>query len=337
MSKYFVLAGIAVALAAAILAALGFRGRPISVGIDLGTTFSAIVFKVSNEVYIGAPDGQNSSSVASVVALVDSGFIVGRTANALAADHPWSAVFDAKRVIGRNAHDALAVSEAGRHGGRLVMHPHLKRNRFGKSVPPSKWASCDGCQHDLAFVVRHPSLNNNPAAAKHACVEPGSVVSGAEIVGFMRENAPASWGSSTTVLAETVRAGETLVLLTPQAVACLVIGTLVASGKGLGVYPSTAVAAVPADFSPLQREATLEAFTRAGVKVSRLLYEPAAAAVAYGLHRSDSIHNVLVFDMGGGTTDVSILYLQDGAFTLIGSAGDGHLGGEVRSACNALF
>jgi len=94
-----------------------------------------------------------------------------------------------------------------------------------------------------------------------------------------------------------------------------------------------------------------------GYGVGRLLFEPAAAAVAYGLHKDSAVRHVLVFDMGGGTTDVSILLLtgalfddvpgwggslymlspplrmQAAAFTLIGSAGDGHLGGEDFDDC----
>lgn len=103
---------------------------------------------------------------------------------------------------------------------------------------------------------------------------------------------------------------ERVLLVSPQAAACLLVRALVESGRAFGAFPTSTVAAVPADFSALQREATLEAFARAGVRVSRLLYEPAAAAVAYGLHKDASVRHVLVFDMGGGTTDVSILYLQ---------------------------
>lgn len=82
MSKYLVIApAIIVALVAAILAASGFRGRPVSVGIDLGTTFSAVVFKISGEVHVAQPDA-GRSTLHSVVAVVDGKFVVGREAHA---------------------------------------------------------------------------------------------------------------------------------------------------------------------------------------------------------------------------------------------------------------
>jgi hypothetical protein len=327
MAKFLIFAAVSVAVVAAVLAALGFRGRPVSAGIDLGTTYSAAAFVVAGEPSLTAP-------TSSVIAIIEGVFVVGRSARAHAGDHPWASVIDSKRVIGRNALDEFAVAEAARHGGRLVMHPQVKRNRFGKAVPSSKWSVCDGCQHDLAFVLRDPSSTSSFAAlGTHVCVEPGSFVTGAQILGFMQSAAPSTWTPSISVLAAAVKPDDSLLLLTPQAAGCLIVQSLLSAGRSLDVYPSSVVAAVPADFSVLQREATLEAFARAGVKVSRLLYEPAAAAIAYGLHRNDSIRHVLVFDMGGGTTDVSILYLQDGAFTLIGSAGDGHLGGEVGAYC----
>lgn len=279
----------------------------------------------------------------------------------VSADHPWSTVFDSKRVIGRNALDEFAIAEAVRHGGRIVPHPSLQRNRFGKPVPRHKWPTCDGCQHDLAFVVRMPP-GTAPAAigslASHSCVDPQSIFTVDELFGFLRSTHAPPWNRSALEgVLSSGSASERLLLLSPQAAACLVIRTLVESGRSLNAYPTSAVAAVPADFSVLQREATLEAFSRAGIRVGRLLFEPAAAAVAYGLHKDSSVRHVLVFDMGGGTTDVSILYLQvhysmmfpgwggslymlspplrtqAAAFTLIGSAGDGHLGGEDFDDC----
>ncbi|OQR92800.1 hsp70 [Thraustotheca clavata] len=90
----------------------------------------------------------------------------------------------------------------------------------------------------------------------------------------------------------------------------------------------SAVIAVPASFDQDQRAATVEAFKKAGLKVSNVLVEPTAAALAYGLDRKPNVHYVLVFDFGGGTLDVSLLYLQNGSFEVIDTAGDNHLGGE---------
>lgn len=74
-----------------------------------------------------------------------------------------------------------------------------------------------------------------------------------------------------------------------------------------------AVIAVPAKFNKKQREATAEAYRLAGLKVVRVLEEPTAAAIAYDLHKNSNIHYILVYDFGGGTLDVSILYVSQGS------------------------
>ncbi|GMH69149.1 hypothetical protein TrRE_jg9422, partial [Triparma retinervis] len=90
---------------------------------------------------------------------------------------------------------------------------------------------------------------------------------------------------------------------------------------------TTAVIAVPAKFNSKQREETAKAFKLAGLKVARVMDEPTAAALAYGLHRSPSVHHILVYDYGGGTLDVSVLHVSDGYVEVIGTEGDDRLGG----------
>jgi actin-like ATPase involved in cell morphogenesis len=126
--------------------------------------------------------------------------------------------------------------------------------------------------------------------------------------------------------------------LTPQSVSCLVLGYLKSSAiKALPhVTLGKACACIPAEFDSVQRRATLEGFSRAGIHVVRTLHEPTAAAAAYGLQHRADIRFVLVFDMGGGTLDVSVLFLgEGGAFTTIGTAGDNSLGGEDFDDCIA--
>lgn len=89
-----------------------------------------------------------------------------------------------------------------------------------------------------------------------------------------------------------------------------------------------AVIAVPAEFNTAQRIATRTAFERAGFTVMRVLDEPQAAAIAYGFQKRDDIHYVIVYDFGGGTLDVSLLYVSEGSVQVIGTAGDNHLGGS---------
>lgn len=74
-----------------------------------------------------------------------------------------------------------------------------------------------------------------------------------------------------------------------------------------------AVIAVPAKFNSIQRQATGEAYKQAGLKVIRVIEEPTAAAVAYKLHKKSNVHHILVYDFGGGTLDVSLLYVAKGS------------------------
>ncbi|WP_374696587.1 molecular chaperone DnaK [Spiroplasma endosymbiont of Polydrusus formosus] len=98
--------------------------------------------------------------------------------------------------------------------------------------------------------------------------------------------------------------------------------------KKLGQKISKAVITVPAYFNDAQRQATKDAGKIAGLDVERIINEPTAAALAYGIDKVDKEQKVLVFDLGGGTFDVSILDLADGTFEVLSTAGDNHLGGD---------
>merc|ERR1712226_547269 len=96
----------------------------------------------------------------------------------------------------------------------------------------------------------------------------------------------------------------------------------------LGQRVKDAVVTVPAYFNDSQRQATKDAGTIAGLTVMRIINEPTAAAIAYGLDKKDGEKNVLVFDLGGGTFDVSLLTIDNGVFEVVSTNGDTHLGGE---------
>jgi len=96
----------------------------------------------------------------------------------------------------------------------------------------------------------------------------------------------------------------------------------------LGHPVKNAVVTVPAYFNDAQRQATKDAGTIAGLNVMRIINEPTAAAIAYGLDKKDGEKNILVFDLGGGTFDVSLLTIDNGVFEVIATSGDTHLGGE---------
>jgi molecular chaperone DnaK len=96
----------------------------------------------------------------------------------------------------------------------------------------------------------------------------------------------------------------------------------------LGDTVDSAVITVPAYFNDDQRQATKDAGKVAGLEVKRIINEPTAAALAYGLDKEESDHTILVFDLGGGTFDVSVLEIGDGVFEVKATAGDNHLGGD---------
>ena len=98
--------------------------------------------------------------------------------------------------------------------------------------------------------------------------------------------------------------------------------------KYLGETVTDAVITVPAYFNDAQRQATKDAGKIAGLNVKRIVNEPTAAALAYGLDKQGSDQRILVFDLGGGTFDVSILDLADGVFEVLSTSGDNHLGGD---------
>ncbi len=116
---------------------------------------------------------------------------------------------------------------------------------------------------------------------------------------------------------------------TPQALSAMILQNLKATAEAyLGATVSKAVITVPAYFNDAQRQATKDAGKIAGLEVMRIINEPTAAALAYGIDKTDKDLKVLVFDLGGGTFDVSILHLVDGTFDVLSTAGDNKLGGD---------
>ena len=96
----------------------------------------------------------------------------------------------------------------------------------------------------------------------------------------------------------------------------------------LGREVKYAVVTVPAYFNDAQRQATKDAGLIAGLDVLRIINEPTAAAIAYGMDKKSGEKNIIVFDLGGGTFDVSLLTIDNGVFEVVATAGDTHLGGE---------
>ena len=301
----------------AVLAAMGFKGRVTTVGIDLGTTFSVIAYShrgkvtvISDKEYnvhirrkLGLPSeallseaswyNKEHSIFPSMVSFLDGGEnVVGYAAQARLSDDPRNTIFNAKRFIGRSLEEEDVQQYA-------ASHPY-------KAVAVDNDTTAFGTVGFNLSVSGHTALNNQALAQKKDQKSQKS----------QKKQQP--WS-----------------LVSPEYVGSLVLKHLLSiASYHLGhSMVKNAVVAVPAKFNTEQRKATAAAYKAAGLKVVRVIEEPTAAAVAYRLHKRSNIHHILVYDFGGGTLDVSLLFVSKGSVQVLTTDGDDALGGSDFDLC----
>lgn len=227
-----------------------------AIGIDLGTTYSAVgVFK-DNKVEIISNE-QGNRTTPSYVAFTNDERLVGDAAKSQVSLNATNTVFDAKRLIGRKFNDSVVQKDIKHFPFRVV-----------------------------------------------------------------------SSGSDQKCLIKVEYKGEEKTFQ-PEEISSMILNKMkTIASDYLGEEVKSAVITVPAYFNDSQRQATKDAGAIAGLNVLRIINEPTAAAMAYGLDSKGRCQNVLIFDCGGGTFDLSILNIDDGIFEVLSTSGNTHLGGE---------
>jgi molecular chaperone DnaK len=223
--------------------------RDVIIGIDLGTTNSAVAVVEGGEAII-IPNSEGKRTTPSVVAFTDSERKIGDPAKRQAVTNPEKTIYSIKRFIGKN---------------------------FSK------------CSNEVTRVPYKVESTGNDV--------PGVLIGDRKY--------------------------------TPQEISAMILQKMKKTAEDyLGFEVNRAVITVPAYFGDAERNATIEAGEIAGLKVERIINEPTAASLAYGLDKKSQDSKILVFDCGGGTHDVSVLDIGDGVFEVKSTDGDVHLGGD---------
>ena len=314
------LVGVAV-LAVGVMARMGFRGRATVAGIDLGTTNSVVCVQSQK---LGAGVGRivcipdpatNSPVVPSVVSFLDNhharSFRLTKEERERHKNWRGGAPHPVDVVVGRAAK------------GRIDGHPH-------HTLYHSKRV--------IGREIDHPSVASLRSEVDFDVVPDDRDASGTMAAFGVPYHLPPSSTTAAAVAETTAATAPPSAVLSPSQIGSYVIHHLMTLTRNHLGHDNvrSAVIAIPAKFDPSQRDATVRAYELAGVKVARILEEPAAAALAYGLHKRDDVHYVMVYDVGGGTLDVSLLYGGEGGYIdVLGSDGDEQLGGADFDAAVA--
>jgi len=289
-----------------VMARMGFRGRATVAGIDLGTTNSVVCVQSPSKgvgEIVCIPDPSTGSPVVpSVVSFLDNHYLRSFRLTKEEKETTWPELVPhpADVVVGRAAKE------------RINSHPHHTmyhaKRIIGREYGHDSVNSLQGVV-DFDLV----SKNENGLAAF-------------SLPYHLPPSSPKDASSPKSAI------------LTPSEIGAYVIHHLRTLTRNHLQHDNvkSAVIAIPAKFGPSQRDATIRAFQLAGLKVARILEEPTAAALAYGLHKRDDVHYVMVYDFGGGTLDISLLYIGEGGYIdVLGSDGDEQLGGADFDAAVA--
>lgn len=282
------------------MAKMGFRGRATVAGIDLGTTNSVVCVqtqssKGAGEIECISDPATNSPVVPSVVSFLDNHHLKKFRLTKEEKEREWPDLVPhpVDVVVGQAAKD------------RINSHPH-HTVYHAKRIIGREYGhdSVDSLKGEVDFDVG--SKKDDEMAA----------------FGFPYHMPPSAESSGD--------ASASMAMLSPTEIGAYVIHHLRTLTRNHLQHDNvqSAVICIPAKFEPAQRDATIRAFELAGLKVARILEEPTAAALAYGLHKRDDVHYVMVYDFGGGTLDISLLYIGEGGYIeVLGSDGDEQLGG----------
>mmetsp|Transcript_26515 Transcript_26515/g.40137 ORF Transcript_26515/g.40137 Transcript_26515/m.40137 type:complete len:559 (+) Transcript_26515:58-1734(+) len=273
-----------------IMGQMGFRGRATTAGIDLGTTNSVIC--------VQAP----SKGVGEITCITDP--------NTNSSILPSVVSFLEGREIPKKKKDS-----------KCLLEPHL-------SPPPAHVVVGQEAKYRIDSHP-HQTVYHAKRMLGRSIDDPAVVAMRKEVEFQISSSKRQEEGDSHNDARIEVIHEKNEISLAPSQIGAYIVHymmDLAANQLGHGNVQS-AVICVPAKFTPEQRAETAKAFRQAGVKVTRVLEEPAAAALAYGLHQKDGVEYILVYDFGGGTLDVSLLHVTEGFADVMGSDGDELLGG----------
>ena len=227
----------------------------VAIGIDLGTTYSAVGVYQNGRVEIIGND-QGNRTTPSYVAFTETERLIGEAAKNQANTNPKNTIYDAKRLMGMRFDDPVAK----------------------KDIALLSYDVDDDGHNQIAIKVNYK---------------------------------------------------DTIKTFTPEEISAMILTKMKMIAESyLGSEVKDAVVTVPAYFGDAQRQATKDAGAIAGLNILRIINEPTAAALAYGLDDNKGDKNILIFDCGGGTFDVTILNICEGLFEVLATGGHSHLGGE---------